>query len=116
MKGSLSNCKYIKVEVRIDPMARKVTKIGHIVEVGDMLQTIVQDRITEATDLEETPGGIADRMIEEFTGMKDIITIIEIEVDQEKGISQEIKITAEIEVQPIVDQDQGLEPVQIEIE
>ena len=55
-------------------------------------------------------------MIEEITGMKDIITITEIEVDQEKGISQEITITAEVEVQAIVDQDQGLEPVQIEIE
>ena len=55
-------------------------------------------------------------MIEEIAGMKDIITIIEIEVDQEKGISHEIIITAEIEVQAIVDQDQGLEPVQIEIE
>ena len=55
-------------------------------------------------------------MAEEITGMKDLITIIEIEVDQEKGISQEIAITAEIEVQAIVNQDQGLEPVQIEIE
>ena len=44
-------------------------------------------------------------MIEEITEMKDIITITEIEVDQEKGFSQEI------EVQAIVDQDQGLEPV-----
>ena len=34
---------------------------------------------------------------------EDIITITEIEVDQEKGISQEITITAEIEVQAIVD-------------
>ena len=54
-------------------------------------------------------------MIEEITGMKDILTITEIEVDQEKGISQEI-ITVEIEVQGIVDGDQGLGPVQIEIE
>ena len=52
-------------------------------------------------------------MIEEIKGMKDIIAITEIEVDQEKGISQEIIITSEIEVQAIVDQDQGLEPVQI---
>ena len=28
--------KYIKVEVRKDPMAREVTKISQIVEVGDM--------------------------------------------------------------------------------
>ena len=53
---------------------------------------------------------MADRMIEEITGMKDIITTSEIEIDQE------ITIRAEIEVQAIVDQDQGLEPVQIEIE
>ena len=36
MKGSFSNPKYKKVEVRIDPMAREVTKIGQIIEVGDM--------------------------------------------------------------------------------
>ena len=82
----------------------------------DMLQIIVQDRIIEATDLEETPECIVDRMIEEVTGMKDIITITEIEVDQEKGISQEITITVETEVKAIVDQGQSLEPVQIEIE
>ena len=116
MKGSLSNCKYIKVEVRIDPMVRKVTKIGQIVEVGDILWIMVQDRIIEATDLEEIPEGMSDKMIEEITGMRDILTITEIEVDQEKGISQEITMTAEIEVQAIVYQDQGLEPVQIEIE
>ena len=29
-------------------------KIGQIVEVGDMLQIIAQDRIIEATDLEES--------------------------------------------------------------
>ena len=79
-------------------------------------QIIAQDRIIEVTDLEETPEDMADRMIEEITGMKDIVTITEIEVDQEKGISQEITITAEIEVQTIVDQGQGLEPAQIEIE
>ena len=33
--------------------------------------------------------GYVDRMIEESTGIKDIITITEIGVDQEKGISQE---------------------------
>ena len=59
-------------------MAREVTKIGQIVEVGDMLWIIVQDRIIEATDLVETPEDIVDRMIEEITGMKDTITITEI--------------------------------------
>ena len=80
-KESLSNHKYTKGEVRIDPMAREVTRIGQIVEVGDISQIIVQDKIIEATDLEETPEGIADRMIEEITGMTDTITITEIETD-----------------------------------
>ena len=107
MKESLSNHKYTKAEVKIDPMAREVTRIGQMVEVGDSSQIIVQDKIIEATDLEEMLEGIADRVIEEITGMKDTITITEIEVDQEKDISQEITITAEIEVQAIIDQDQG---------
>ena len=47
-------------------MAREVTEIGWIVKVGDILQIIAQDRIMEATDLQETPEGIADRMIEEL--------------------------------------------------
>ena len=55
--------------------------LGGPVEVGDSSQIIVQDKIIEATDLEETPDGKADRMIEEITGMKDIITITEKEVD-----------------------------------
>ena len=58
---------------------------------------------------------MVDRMTEEITGTKDI-TITEIGADQDKGISQEITITAETEVQAIVDQDQGIEPVQIGIE
>ena len=81
MKESLSNHKYTKAEIRIDPIAREVTRIGQIVEVGDSSQIIVQDRIIEATDLEEMPEGMADRMIEEITGMKDTITITEIAID-----------------------------------
>ena len=57
--------------------------------------------------------GIVDRIIEEITGMKDTTTIIDIEIDQEKDLSQETTITAEIEVQAIVDRDQSLELVQI---
>ena len=103
MKESLSNHKYTKAEVRIDPMAREVTKTGRIVEIGDISQIIVQDRIIEVTILEEMLEGIVDRIIEETT---EII---------EKDHSQEITITAVIEAQAIVDQDQGLEQIQIEI-
>ena len=62
-------------------MAREFTRIGKIVEVGDSSQIIVQDRIIEVTDLEEIPEGIADRMIEGITEMKDTVTITEIEID-----------------------------------
>ena len=115
MKESHSNHKYTKVEDRIDLMAREVIRIGQIVEEGDNSQTIVQDRIIEATDLEEIPDSIADRMTEEITEMEDVIIITEIETDWEKEVTQEITITARIEVQAIVDRGQGLEPVQIGI-
>ena len=97
MKESHSSDKYTKVEDRIDLMAREVTRIGQIVEVGDNSQTIVQDRIIETTDLEEIPEGITDRMTEEITEMEDIIIIAEIEIDWEKEVAQEITITAGIE-------------------
>ena len=80
MKVGLSNHIYTKAENGIDPMAREVTRIGQIVEVGDILQMVVQDRIIEAVDLEEIAEGIVDRMIEEIIGVEDIITIIEIEI------------------------------------
>ena len=53
--------------------------------------------------------GIIDRIIEKTT------EIIEIGIDQEKEHSQEITIMAVIEAQAIVDQDQGLEKIQIGI-
>ena len=53
MKESFSNHKYTKAEVRIDPMAREVTRIGQIVDVGDISQMIVHGGIIEATDLED---------------------------------------------------------------
>ena len=53
--------------------------------------------------------GIVDKIIEETT------EIIEIGIDQEKEHSQEITVTAVIEAQAIVDQDQGLEQIQIGI-
>ena len=36
-KEGLSNHKYTKAENGTDPMAREVTRIGQIVEVGDIL-------------------------------------------------------------------------------
>ena len=56
---------YAKAEVGLDPLAREVTRIGQIVEVEDILQMIVQDRIIETTDLEEIPDGIVGRKLQE---------------------------------------------------
>ena len=77
---------------------------------------IVQDKIIQATILEEILDGIEDRIIEEITRMKDTLTRMEIGIDQEKELSQGTTITAEIEVQAIVDGGQGLEQIQIGIE
>ena len=85
MKESLLYCKYTKVEVRIDPMARDVTIIGQIVEVEDRTQIIVQDRIIEATDSEVIPEGRADRMIKGTTEMKDTVTITKITRNYNNG-------------------------------
>ena len=53
--------------------------------------------------------GIIDRIIEEIT------EIVEIGTGQEKDHSQEITVTGVIGAQAIVDQDQGLEQIQIGI-
>ena len=113
MKEGLSNHKYTKAEVRIDLMVREVITTDLIVEIGDNSQIIAQDRITEVTILEEILEGIVDSIVEETTELKDIIITIEIGIDQEKEHSKEIKVAAEIEAQAIVDQDQGLEQIQI---
>ena len=97
MKESLSNCKYTKAEVTIDPMAREVTKTGQIEEIGDISWITVQDRIIEVTVLEEMLEGTVDRIIEETT------EIVELGTGQEKDHSQEITVTAVIGAQAIVD-------------
>ena len=108
MKEGLSNHKYTKAEVRTGLMAREVIKTGQVVEIGDNSQIIDPDRITEVTILEKTLEGIVDRIIEETIEMKYIMTTIEIGIGQEKEHLQEITVVAEIEVQVIVDRDQGL--------
>ena len=57
---------------------------------------------------------MVDRIIEETIEMEDIMTTIETGIGQEKEHLQEITVVAEMEVQVVVDQDQGLELIQIE--
>ena len=113
MKKGLSNHKYTKAEVRIGLMVREVIRTGQVVEIGDNLQIIDPDRITEVAILEGTLEGMVDRIVEKTIEMKDIMTTKEIGIGQEKRHSQEITVVVEIKVQVIVDQDQGLKLIQI---
>ena len=69
----------------------------------------------ETTISERTLEDMEDQIVEENTGIIDMMIIIEVWIDQEKGHSQETMVIIGIEVQVIVDQDQGLELVLIEI-
>ena len=107
MKGSPLSHKYTKVEDRTDLRVKEVTKPGQIEKIGDILWIIVQGKIIEATDLEETPGGMVDKIIEEIKGMKGIAVTIEIGIGQGKELLQGIIVMAEIEAQAMIDLDQG---------
>ena len=56
-----------------------------------------------------------DKIVEENTGIIDMMIIIEVGIDQRREHSQEIMVIIGIEVQVIADQDQNLELVLIEI-
>ena len=115
MKENPLNQRYTEVEDRADLMVKEVTKPGQIVEIVDILQIIVQGIIIEATDLEETPEGMVDKIIEKITGMKGIVATIEIGIGQGKELLQGIIVMAEIEALAMIDLDQGPELVQIGI-
>ena len=66
-----------KAGARTGLMVREVIRTGQVVEIGDNLQIIDPDRITEVTILEGTLEGMVDRIIEETIEMKDIMTTIE---------------------------------------
>ena len=53
---------YTRVEDKIDLMVKEGTKLGQIMETGDMVQIIVQGKIIEATDLEEISEGMVDKI------------------------------------------------------
>ena len=56
-----------------------------------------------------------DKIVEENKGITGVMIIIEVGIDQEKGHSQGTMIIIGIEVQGIVDQDQGLGLALVEI-
>ena len=69
----------------------------------------------ETTIFERTLEDMEDKIVEENIGIIGAIIIIEAGIDWEKGHSQGITAIIGIEIQVIVDQDQGLELVLIEI-
>ena len=71
-----------KVEDGIGLMVKEDISLGHMTEVGAMVQTAIQDRIIEVIDLGEILEEIVDRIVEKGTEMKGMVTItIEIETD-----------------------------------
>ena len=56
-----------------------------------------------------------DKIVEENTGITGMMIVIEAGIDQGRGHSQETMVIIGIEVQAIVDQDQGLELALIEV-
>ena len=73
------------------------------------------DKTIEATIFEGTLEDMEDRIVEENIEIIGAMNITEVEIDQEKGHSQGIVVTIEIEVPVTVDQGQDLELALIEI-
>ena len=77
---------------------------------------IDSSKTIETTIFKRTLEDMEDKIAEENIGITDVMTTIEVGIDQEKGHSQGTMALIGIEVQVIVDQDQGLELALTEIE
>ena len=76
---------YIRVDDRIDPMAKGDISIEQIIGIEAMAQKEIQDRIIEVVGPEETLEGIIDKIVEKGTETKGIVTMTaEIGIDQER--------------------------------
>ena len=90
-----SNPKYIKVEVGIGPIVKEVIKIeitGQTVETEDNMVIICLDNAIETTILERTLEDMEDKIVEENMGIIGTMITTGVEIDQEKGHSQEILV------------------------
>ena len=75
--------RYIRVEDRINPMAKRHISLDQTIGTGAMAQAETQDKIIEVIGVEETLGGIIGKIVERDIGIKGMaITAIEIETDQ----------------------------------
>ena len=107
MKENPLSHKYIKVGDKIDLMVKEGTKPGQIMETWDMVQTIMQGKIIETTDLEETSEGMVDKIVEKITGMKGMVVTIEKGTGQGKELLQGVMVMEETEALAMIGQDQG---------
>ena len=82
MREGHSSCRYIRVEDRIDPMAKGDITLDQMIGIEAMAQTEIQDRIIEVVGLEEILEGIIGKIVEKGTEMKGIVTTTEIGIDQ----------------------------------
>ena len=73
-------------------------------------------KTTEGTISKKMLGDMEDKTVEEITEIIGVMVAIEVGIGQDKDCSQEIMAVIGIEVQVIVDQDQGLELVLIQTE
>ena len=62
-QGHLS-CRYIRVEDRIDPMAKGDISQDQMIGIEAMVQTEIQDRITAVVGPEESSEGIIGKIVE----------------------------------------------------
>ena len=84
MKENPLSHKYIKVGNKIDLMVKEGTKPHQIMEIGDIAGTIMQGKIIEVIDLQETSEGMVDRRVGKTMAMEGMITTIEIGIGQGK--------------------------------
>ena len=70
MRKDPSNPRYTRVEIRVGPIIREVTRIEVVdqtVEVEDNMGTIDLDKTIETITFKETPEGMEDKIIEKDT-------------------------------------------------
>ena len=83
MREGHSNHRYIRVEDRIDPMAKGDISPKQMIGMEAMAQTEIQDRIIKVVGPEETLEGIIGKRVEKGTEMKGIVAkTAEIGIDQ----------------------------------
>ena len=93
MRKDPSNPRYTRVEVKVDPVIREVTKVEVVdqtVEVEDNMGTIDLGKTIETIIFRKTPEGMEDKIIEKNTETTDAMNITEVEIGQEKRHFKEL--------------------------